>query len=57
MAKWQIYITANNGEDIPQHLRVWDDEDEPGLELRLAAFAKDAVITIEPLIEQEANNE
>ena len=52
MSEWQLYITANNGEDIPQQLKVWDDSDEPILELRLAAFSKDAVISIEPLKEQ-----
>lgn len=48
MTKWQIYITANNGDDIPQELKLWDDDKEPLLHLRLAAFAKDAVIDIEP---------
>ena len=48
MAKWQLYITADKGDDVPQELKVWDDEEETILELRLAAYAKDAVITIEP---------
>lgn len=52
MTKWQLYVTADSGNDIPQELRTWDDEQQPQLELRLAAFAKDAVITIEPLIER-----
>lgn len=56
MSKWQIYITANNGDDIPQELKVWDDDKEPILNLRLAAYAKDAVITIEPN-PTEADNE
>lgn len=54
MCKWQLYITANNGDDVPQRLMVWDDGEE-FLELRLAAFSKDAVISIEPYI--NANNE
>ena len=53
MTKWQLYITANNGDDIPQALRVWDDNEEQILELRLAAYAKDAVISIEPLGEKQ----
>jgi len=36
MSKWQLYITDNNGDGIPQELRVWDDEEETILELRLA---------------------
>lgn len=53
MRKWQLYITANNGDDVPQRLMVWDD-DEEFLELRLAAFAKDAVISFEPYIDELA---
>lgn len=50
MSKWQLWITANNGDDVPQELRVWNDEEEI-LELRLSAYANNAVITVEPLDE------
>lgn len=50
MAKWQIYVTDNNGDGHVQELMVWDDSDI--LELHLAAFASDAVITIAPYKEQ-----
>lgn len=43
---YQIYITANNGEDVTQELMQWDGEDR--LELRLSAYANDAVISVEP---------
>lgn len=55
MCKWQLYITANNGDDVPQRLMVWDDNEE-FLELRLAAFSKDAVISFEPYIDELAKN-
>lgn len=49
---YSIYLTANNGEDVPQQLQDWDGEER--LELRLAGFAKDAVISIEPKPNQES---
>jgi hypothetical protein len=52
MSKWQVYITDNNGEGVAQELQVWDDNEI--LELRLAAFANDAVISIEPFKELES---
>lgn len=46
---YKVYLTANNGDDVPQELADWFENDGP-LVLRLSAFAKDAVITIEPRI-------
>lgn len=50
---YSVYITAHEGEDVPQQLHDWFEDDGP-LVLRLSAFAKDAVITIEPRIEAES---
>ena len=51
--KYNIYLTPNNGDGIPQQLQDWDGE-EP-LELRCIAFANDVVISIElaPIKQQE----
>lgn len=51
---YDVWVTANNGDDIPQKLEDWDGES--GLELRLAAFANDAVIFIEPQAPKEDND-
>lgn len=52
MSKYYVWLTAYDGEGIPQALEEWDDE-QP-LTLRLSAFAPDAVITIESKPEVES---
>jgi hypothetical protein len=47
MSKHKVWLIGENGDGIPQALEDWDD-DNGGLTLRLIAFAKDAVIEIEP---------
>ncbi len=51
-AVYTVYIISDNGEGIPQKLHDWFTDDG-NLELRLSAFAKDAVIVIEPREEQD----
>lgn len=45
---YKVYITSDDGEGYVQELHDWDEDNGP-LVLRLKAFAKDAVITIEPI--------
>lgn len=45
MGKFTIYITGNNGDDVPQKMSDWDGEDD--LEFRLSGFSDTAVISIE----------
>jgi NAD(P)H-flavin reductase len=51
MSRFYVWLTAHEGEATPMPLKDWND-DEGALELQLSAFAKDAVITIEPMPEE-----
>jgi hypothetical protein len=48
---YKVYIISDDGNGMVQSLQDWDGTDT--LELHLSAFAKDAVISIEPKYEQE----
>jgi hypothetical protein len=47
MTKYAIYIIPDNGNGIPERLEDYDGESIRNI--RLAAFARDSVISIEPL--------
>lgn len=49
---YAVWLIPNDGDGIPQSLADWVEEDGP-LTLRLNAFASDAVIEIEPKIQDE----
>lgn len=44
--KYKVYIISEDGDGKVQSLHDWDGEEN--LELHLNAFARDAVISIEP---------
>jgi hypothetical protein len=46
MTKYAIYITSDNGNGVTMRLEDYDGESIR--DFRLAAFARDAVLTIEP---------
>lgn len=49
---YKVWLISDNGEGVPQELADWYTADG-NLELRLSAFANNAVIQIEPRIEIE----
>lgn len=49
--KYLVFIIESGGEGRVTSLPDWDGEDP--LEIRLAAFARDAVVSIEPVYEKD----
>jgi hypothetical protein len=47
VTKYAIYIIPDNGNGIPERLEDYDGESIRNI--RIAAFARDSVISIEPL--------
>lgn len=53
MSNYKVYLISNDGDGRVQSLPDWNGEDY--LEIHLSAFAKDAVISIEPAREEQTD--